>query len=57
MSLVSMLADRTQWYEKKTHRYDEMNEAVSQFPVVKTVNPPVKRIMTHATSANQLVYP
>ena len=57
MSLVSGQYIELNTTKNKTHRYDETNEAGSQFPAVKTANPPVRRITIQEINANQLVYP
>ena len=38
------------------YRYEEMKVAVSQFPCVKTVKPPVRRKRIQLIRANQEVY-
>lgn len=39
-----------------TYRYAEMKVALSQLPLVNTVNPPVRRKIMHVANATTEVY-
>lgn len=47
------LGDVWQWM---TYRYAEMKVALSQLPLVNTVNPPVRRKIMHVANATTEVY-